>query len=106
MARYAIIQTGGKQYQVTPGDTLKVEKLTLPTGVDVEFDQVLLVKDDDKVLTGSPNVPGAKVTASVISEGKGEKVIVFKFKAKSRYRRKSGHRQPYTEVTIKDILVG
>jgi large subunit ribosomal protein L21 len=82
-----------------------VEKL--PAGGDtVELDKVYLVGDGDKVTVGKPTIPGAKVIANVVGEGKGDKVIVYKFKAKVRYRRKRGHRQPYTKLTIKEIVVG
>lgn len=103
MSKYAIIESGGKQYTVQPGSTIKVEKLGVPVGVNFDFDNVLLVKDGDKVFTGSPNVQGAKVVGFVDGDGKAKKITVFKFKAKNRYRVKNGHRQPYSEVTIKDI---
>jgi large subunit ribosomal protein L21 len=102
---YAVIETGGKQYKVSPGQTIEVEKL--PAGGDtVELDKVYLVADGDKVTVGNPTVPGAKVIANVVGNGKGDKVIVYKFKAKVRYRRKRGHRQPYTKLAIKEIVVG
>jgi large subunit ribosomal protein L21 len=102
---YAVVETGGKQYKVSPGQTIEVEKLTA-VGDTVELDKVYLVADGDKVTVGKPTVPGAKVIANVLGEGKGDKVIVYKFKAKVRYRRKRGHRQPYTKLAIKEIVVG
>ncbi len=101
---YAIVQTGGKQYKVSPGDTIDVERLPVEEGSTIELDRVLLVADGDKVTAGTPTVEGAKVIAQVLGEGKGEKVIVFKYKPKVRYRRKSGHRQIYTRLAIKDII--
>ena len=102
---YAVVETGGKQYKVSPGQTIEVEKL--PAGGNtVELDKVYLVGDGDKVTVGKPTIPGAKVIAIVVGEGKGDKVIVYKIKAKVRYRRKRGHRQPYTKLAIKEIVVG
>ena len=102
---YAVVETGGKQYKVSPGQTIEVEKL--PAGGDtVELDKVYLIGDGDKVTVGKPTIPGAKVIANVVGGGKGDKVIVYKFKAKVRYRRKRGHRQPYTKLAIKEIVVG
>ena len=100
---HAIIETGGKQYKVTEGDTLFIEKLPVEAGDTVTFDKVLAVLDGDKATFGAPVVDGAKVTASVVKNGKGKKVIVFKYKPKKGYRRKQGHRQPYTKVTIGKI---
>ena len=99
----AIIETGGKQYKVAEGDTLFIEKLPVEAGDTVTFDKVLAVLDGDKATFGAPVVDGAKVTASVVKNGKGKKVIVFKYKPKKGYRRKQGHRQPYTKVTIGKI---
>ena len=103
---YAVFKTGGKQYRVKPGDVLDVEKL--PVGVDsiAEFGEVLAISDDGEVTFGSPYVPGAKVLAQVQSHYKDRKVIVFKYKAKTRYRRKRSHRQTYTRVLIQDIKLG
>ncbi len=100
---HAIIETGGKQYKVAEGDTLFIEKLPVEAGDTVTFDKVLAVLDGDKATFGAPIVDGAKVTASVVKNGKGKKVIVFKYKPKKGYRRKQGHRQPYTKVTIGKI---
>ena len=102
---HAIIETGGKQYKVAEGDTLFIEKLNAEAGEAVTFDKVLAVIDGDKITVGTPVVEGAKVDASVVKNGKGKKVIVFKYKPKKGYRRKQGHRQPYTKVTIGKISV-
>ena len=100
---HAIIETGGKQYKVAEGDTLFIEKLPVEAGDNVTFDKVLAILDGDKATFGTPVVEGAKVDASVVKNGKGKKVIVFKYKPKKNYRRKQGHRQPYTKVTIGKI---
>ena len=100
---YAIIQTGGKQYKVAEGDTVLVEKLEAAEGDVVTFDQVLTVVKDSDVVVGKPVVDGAKVTAKVESQGKGKKILVFKYKAKSNYRKRQGHRQPFTKVVIEKI---
>lgn len=99
---FAVIKTGGKQYKVFEGDVLSVEKLTSQDG-EVVFDEVLLVANDQDVKVGQPKVSGAKVTAKVLDEGKGEKKMVFRFKAKTRRRKKKGHRQPFTKVQITKI---
>ena len=99
----AIIVTGGKQYKVAEGDVVYIEKLDQEVGDTVKFDKVLAILDGDKATFGAPVVDGAKVTASVVKNGKGKKVIVFKYKPKKGYRRKQGHRQPYTKVTIGKI---
>ena len=100
---HAIIETGGKQYKVAEGDTLFIEKLPVEAGDNVTFDKVLAILDGDKATFGTPVVEGAKVDASVVKNGKGKKIIVFKYKPKKNYRRKQGHRQPYTKVTIGKI---
>lgn len=100
---YAIIQTGGKQYRVTEGDVLTVEKLEANEGDVVEFDSVLTVVKDGEVVVGKPLVAGAKVAAKVLAQGKAKKILVFKYKAKSNYRRRQGHRQPFTKVVIEKI---
>ena len=100
---YAIIQTGGKQYRVSEGDVLSIEKLTAAEGEEVVFDQVLTVVSDSDIKIGKPVVEGANVTAKVVEHGKGEKILVFKYKAKSNYRKRQGHRQPYTKVEISKI---
>jgi len=99
----AIIKTGGKQYIVKPGDKLKIEKLEEKEGAEIKFSDVLLVADDKKSEIGAPLVKGAEVTAKVLKQDKAEKVIIFKYKAKKRYSRKIGHRQPYTEIEITGI---
>ena len=99
---YAIIATGGKQYKVAEGDVIKVEKLGAAAGENVVFDQVLVVSGDDGKV-GNPTVEGATVTASVVKEGKAKKVIVYKYKRKTGYHKKNGHRQQYTQVKIEKI---
>jgi len=100
---YAVIKTGGKQYRVHEGDILMVEKLDAAEGTSVSFNEVLALSDDTGLKIGTPMVAGASVEAQVLSQGKGKKVIVFKYKAKKNYRRKQGHRQPYTKVQITRI---
>ncbi len=100
---YAIIETGGKQYRVEEGSILDVELLPSEAGSQVGFDRVLAVKKDDKLQVGRPYLEGALVQGKVLDHGKGKKIIVFKFKAKKNYRRKQGHRQPYTRVVIEKI---
>ena len=102
---HAIIETGGKQYKVTEGDTLFIEKLEAEAGQAITFDKVLAILDGDKATFGAPVVEGASVAATVVKNGKGKKVIVFKYQPKKGYRRKQGHRQPYTKVTIGKISV-
>ena len=99
---YAIIKTGGKQYKVSEGDLVRVEKLPYEVGDTVEFDEVLLVAGDE-VKVGSPVVANAKVTATVEDQNKDKKIVVFKYKPKKQYRKKHGHRQPYTLVKIDSI---
>jgi large subunit ribosomal protein L21 len=101
---YAIIETGGKQYKVQEGDTLKVELLDAEVGQTVEIDKVLMVNKDGQVKVGNPFVAGAKVALKVQEHGKGKKIVVFKYKPKKNYRRKQGHRQPYTAVVVEKIL--
>jgi len=100
---FAVIKTGGKQYLVAPGQKLKVEKIDAPEGADVVLGEVLLVADGEKVDIGQPLVEGAKVEARVIQQGRKKKVIVFRYHSKTRYRKKKGHRQHFTEVEIKEI---
>ena len=100
---YAIIETGGKQYRVAEGDVLTVEKLAVEDGAQVELDKVLLLSKDGDVQVGAPYIEGAKVFGEVVESGKGKKVIIFKYKAKKDYRKKQGHRQPYTLVEITSI---
>ncbi|MBE5936680.1 MAG: 50S ribosomal protein L21 [Lachnospiraceae bacterium] len=99
---YAIIATGGKQYKVSEGDVIKVEKLDATVGESFTFDQVLIVNNGEMKI-GNPTVEGATVEASVVSEGRGKKVVVYRYKRKSGYHKKNGHRQAYTEVKIEKI---
>ena len=103
MTDYAIVQTGGKQYRVQIGDTIRVESLPGDEGDEVELDGVLMVSQSGAFAIGSPTVPGAKVTTEVVGQGKGKKVVVFKYKSKTRYRKKTGHRQRYTELKVTGI---
>ena len=100
---YAIIKTGGKQYKVSEGDLVRVEKLPYEVGESVDFNEVLLVADDNDVKVGVPTVENAKVSATVEDQNKAKKVVVFKYKPKKMYRKKQGHRQPYTLVKIDSI---
>ena len=99
---YAIIATGGKQYRVSEGDKIYIEKIDAEVGSTVSFD-VLLVENNGEVKVGTPVVEGVKVEGKVVAQTRGEKIIVFKYKAKKNYRRKQGHRQPYTKVEITKI---
>ncbi len=103
MADYAIIQTGGKQYRVQTGDTVRVEQLPGDKGDTIELDEVLMVSQDGDITLGNPTVPGATVTTEVVEKARDKKIIIFKYKAKTRYRRKNGHRQPYTELKVTGI---
>lgn len=100
---YAVIETGGKQYKVAEGDTVFIEKLGLDEGAEVTFEKVAALGKDDGLVVGAPYVDGAKVSAKVMKNGKEKKIMVFKFKAKKNYRRRKGHRQPYTKVQIEKI---
>jgi large subunit ribosomal protein L21 len=101
---YAVVVTGGKQYKVAQGDVVYVEKLNAEVDSTVELDNVLVVsKDNGELVVGKPVVEGAKVTAKVLAQGKNKKVIVFKYKRKKDYRKKQGHRQPYTKIQIEAI---
>jgi len=99
---YAIVKTGGKQYRVAEGDVLNVEKLDAEIGAEVSLDVLMLV-DGESVVVGKPVVANANVTAKVVEHGKGQKVIVFKYKPKKDYRKKQGHRQPYTKLEIVSV---
>jgi len=101
--RYAIIQTGGKQYRAVEGEAIEVEKLDAEVGKKVELADVMLVADGDTVMVGTPTVADAKVAATVVAQGKGEKITVFKYKPKIRYRVKTGHRQRLTRLQIDSI---
>jgi large subunit ribosomal protein L21 len=100
---YAVVATGGKQYKVAEGDILKVEKINGEVGSEVAFDKILLLSDGENVKIGQPEVEGVTVHGQIVDQGKSKKVIVFKYKRRKRYRRKQGHRQPYTAVRIDRI---
>ena len=106
MNSFAIVETGGKQYRVHEGDTIRVESLDGDEGDTVSLDLVKLVSLNGETSVGTPNVEGAKVQAEVVNKGKGKKIVVFKYKEKTRYRRKNGHRQNFTDLRITDISVG
>ena len=101
---YAVIKTGGKQYRVQAGDRVMIEKLDGAVGDTVEFDQVLLLSDGQTVSVGTPVVDGAKVKGEIIEQGRGKKLIVYKFKRRKDYRRKNGHRQSFTSVRIDEVV--
>ncbi|HZK32903.1 MAG TPA: 50S ribosomal protein L21 [Tissierellaceae bacterium] len=101
---YAVIETGGKQYRVQEGDVVYVEKLDVEEGSNFDFDKVLFVSKEGEIVTGKPYVDGAKVEATVLEQGKGKKIIVFKYKAKKNYKKKQGHRQPFTKLKIENIV--
>jgi large subunit ribosomal protein L21 len=103
---YAIIRTGGKQFRVEPGQTLRVPSLLGEAGTQVTFGDVLLGSDGNNVRTGIPSLDGASVTGEIVRHGRGEKIVVFKFKRRKNYARKQGHRQGFTEVKIHDINLG
>ena len=100
---YAVLQTGGKQYRVQEGDVITIEKLDAEAGKKVEFDKVLVLSDDNGLKVGTPYLEGAKVVGKVVENGKGQKIVIFKYKNKKEYRKKQGHRQPYTQVKIEAI---
>ena len=102
---YAIIETGGKLYKVAEGDTLFIEKLPVEAGDTVKFDKVLAILDGENTKFGVPAVEGASVEGTIVKNGKGKKVRIFKYNAKKGYRKRQGHRQPYTKVTIGKISV-
>ncbi len=99
----AIIETGGKQYEVSPGSVIKVEKLDVETGKELILDKVLMVKEDDETIFGNPLVSVVKVVAEVLEQGRAKKIIVYKFKKRKNYHRKHGHRQSFTQLKIKEI---
>lgn len=101
---FAVVKTGGKQYRVEPGQTIEVEKLSIEEGQPVELTDVLLVSDENGLRQGQPLVAGAKVVGRVVKQGRGPKIIVFKYKPKVRYRKKTGHRQSITRIAIEDIV--
>ncbi|PID38680.1 MAG: 50S ribosomal protein L21 [Proteobacteria bacterium] len=100
---YAVVKTGGKQYRVAEGDVVKVEKLDGEPGQSVEFDEVLLVNTGSNVVVGKPTIAGAKVAAEIVDQDRDRKILVFKYKRRKRYRRKSGHRQAFTALKITGI---
>ena len=101
---YAVIETGGKQYRVQPGDTVVVETLPGESGDAVEFNRVLLISDDESVAVGRPVIDGARVTGQIVEQVLGEKLTVYKFKRRKNYRKRNGHRQPYTAVKIESVV--
>jgi large subunit ribosomal protein L21 len=103
--RYAVIRTGGKQYTVTAGQVVEVEKLDVEPGSEIELGDVLMVSDEGTVTTGKPVVESARVVARVLAQDRDKKIVVFKYKPKKRYRRKTGHRQSITRLAIKEITV-
>ena len=103
---YAIIESGGRQYKVAPGETIKIERLSLDDGADVTLDKVLMVRKDDKSVYGAPYVEGAKVVASIEGTTKARKLVVHKQRPRKVYRKTNGHRQLYTSVKIKEIVFG
>ncbi len=103
---YAIIEVGGKQYKVALNQKIEVERLDVPEGDIVELDKVLFIGDDNNAIVGNPTIKGAKVVVTSLGEARGEKVIVFKYKSKVRYRRKKGHRQTYTKILVNEIIKG
>ena len=100
---YAVIETGGKQYRVAEGDVVTVEKLNVEAGDMVKFDKVLALSDEEGIKVGTPYIEGAAVEGKVLENGKGKKVVIFKYKNKKDYRKKQGHRQPYTMVEITSL---
>lgn len=102
---YAVIKTGGKQYRVAEGDELRIEKLAGQVGEDVTFDRVLLASDGENVQIGKPYLENSKVVGHITGQGKHRKILVYKYKKRKGYRRKNGHRQPFTLVRIKDIEI-
>ena len=102
---HAIIETGGKQYRVAPGDVIQVEKLAGEPGAEIEFPHVLAVFQDEGGLLAGPELAQARVKGTIVENGRGAKVLVFKFKRKKQYKKTTGHRQSYTEVKVGDIVV-
>lgn len=103
---YAVIQTGGKQYRVAEGDTLRVELLSVEAGADIELDKVLMVADGDQVKVGTPYLADGKVAAKVVAHGRGEKVRIVKFRRRKHHLKRAGHRQSYTELSVTGISAG
>ena len=105
MTDFAIVKAGGKQYRVSTGDTIRVELLPADQGDTVTLDDVLMISHDGDVIVGTPTIEGASVDTEVVAKGKDKKIVILKFKAKTRYRRKNGHRQNFTDLRITDISV-
>jgi len=105
-AMYAVIKTGGKQYRVKAGEQVRVESLPADVGAAVSFDQILMVGEGDQVRVGAPLVSGAKVQATVLAHGRGDKVKIFKLRRRKHFQKSQGHRQSYTELRIDDIVAG
>lgn len=105
MADYAIVDVGGRQYRVAPGDVITVERLEAPVGQELSLERVLMVRQADRLLVGDPVVAGARAVARVVEHGRSPKVLVFKYKPKVNYRRRYGHRQPYTRLAIERVEV-
>jgi large subunit ribosomal protein L21 len=103
---YAVIKSGGKQHRVEPGEVLKLEKLNVEAGGVINFDEVMMIGSDAKISVGAPYVAGGKVTAEVVSHGRGKKVHIIKMRRRKHYRRQAGHRQWFTEVKITEITGG
>ena len=103
---YAVVKTGGKQYRVSEGDKVKVEKLEVEEGASVDLDRVLMIADGEQVTVGNPYIDGGKVTGTVLAQGRGKKIEVIKFKRRKKYRRTQGHRQAFTELQITGISSG
>ena len=102
---YAVIQTGGKQYRVQPGDTIKVEKMEVEPGQTVEFTEVLMVADGEDIRIGRPLLAGVRVAAEVVKQDRDSKIVVYKYRRKKAWRRKQGHRQPFTAIKVTEITV-
>jgi large subunit ribosomal protein L21 len=100
---YAVISTGGKQYKVSPGDVVRVESLDAKTGDTIELKDVHMIADGDKISVGKPTISSAKVTAEVVEEGRGEKLLIFKHRRRKAFRKTNGHRQNYTAIKVKEI---
>ena len=103
---YAVIESGGKQHRVEPGEVLKLEKLAAAEGEIINFDKVMMIGEGSDIKIGAPYVEGGKVTAEVVSHGRGDKVTIIKMRRRKHYRRQAGHRQSYTQVKITDISGG
>ena len=106
MTDFAIVQAGGKQYRVSAGDTIRVESLPADQGDTVTLDDVLMISHDGDMIVGTPTIEGASVDAEVVAKGKDKKIVILKFKAKTRYRRKNGHRQHFTDLRVTNISSG